>query len=99
MRPSLAQLPIVLPDMQPVFRCIPLMCPALCWNVPECSTVRTEEQQTAVSEKIVDTPVLERRGQGTLISDISGQVGEEKELWVVACTVICGNEWAKARKV
>lgn len=103
--PSLAPLPIPLPDMQPVFKCTPLMCPALCWNVPKSSAVRTEDQQRAVSEKIVDSPVLERQGQGTLISDmqrgtqIPEQVGEEEELWVVACTVVCGNERARARKV
>ena len=61
-------------------------------------------KKRAVSEKIVDSPVLERQGQGTLISDmqrgtqIPEQVGEEEELWVVACTVVCGNERARARK-
>lgn len=52
-------------------------------------------------EKTVDTPVLERWGQDTLLSDIPGQVGEEEEeeLWVVACTVVCENEWARARRV
>ena len=77
--PSLAPLPIPLPDMQPVFKCTPLMCPALCWNVPKSSAVRTEDQQRAVSEKIVDSPVLERQGQGTLISDMQRGVARAQQ--------------------